>query len=97
MRFALLKKGLFTQSSPEFLDISVILPDNASLGTFLSSCERMGMDALMTNSHPLEYSNDRYGLNIQFDIRKADLTALTLFLEGSHIRYDILGVYNILN
>lgn len=97
MRFALLQKGIDSRSFREYpcLDLSVVL-DNSEYGMFLSSCESLGAIVMMMHSLPLDYSDDRYGLTLQLDIQYASRDALFFFLEGSHIRYDIVGVYDIL-
>lgn len=98
MRFALLKKGLdyhFAQAM-RYLDLSVVL-DNFEYGLFISACESLGAVALTMNSLPLEYSDDRFGLLLQFDIANANLDALFAFLEGSRIRYYTVGIYDIIN
>lgn len=98
MRFALLQKGIDSRAFREypFLDISVVL-DNSEYGMFLSAFEALGAVVLMLHSLPLEYSDDRYSLTLQLDIRNSSRDALFFFLEGSHIRYDIVGVYDILS
>lgn len=96
MRFALLQKGITDRAFRKhpFLDISVVL-DSTEYGMFLSACETLGAVVLMLHSIPLEYADDRYGLTLQLDIRNTSRDALFFFLEGSHIRYDIVGVYDI--
>lgn len=97
MRFALLQKGLdlSTVSKMRYLELSVVL-DNSEYGEFLSACDTLGALVLMMNSVPLEYSDDRFGLSLQFDITAAVSDALFFFLEGSHIRYDTVGIYDII-
>lgn len=102
MRFALLMKGLegwfysgITRDM-NYLDLSIVL-DSSEYGGFLSACDSLGAAVLMMNSLPLEYSDDRFVLTLQFDISDADTDALFFFLEGSHIRYDIVGIYDIIN
>ncbi len=97
MRFALLKKGLSLNTAPSFLDLSVNLPDTVSIGAFLTACDQLGMKTITINSYPLDYSSDRCGLSAQFDVSRGDLAALTLFLEGSHIPYEVIGLYEILD
>jgi len=109
MRFALLKKGLGTLpgSIPDlcgawrYMDLSVVVTDNMKAGEFLSSCEVFGAKILNITSAPTSFStNDYYGehpaLTLQLDITGADLEALYIFLEASHIRYDVSGIYDIL-
>lgn len=102
MRFALLMKsseGWFCSTVTQkmnYLDLSIVL-DSSEYGAFLSACDTLGATVLMMNSLPLEYSDDRFALTLQFDISKADTDAMFFFLEGSHIRYDIVGIYDIIN
>lgn len=97
MRFALLQKGLDFRSvgKMRYLDLSIVL-DSSEYGAFLSACDTLGAVVLMMNSLPLEYSDDRFGLSLQFDISAAMSDALFFFLEGSHIRYDTVGIYDII-
>lgn len=100
MRFALLQKGLddltAREELPRYLDLAVVPTENWICGAFLSSCELLGAKVLMVNSHPLEYADDRFALDVQLDISEANTRALYLFLEGSHIRYDTVGIYDML-
>ncbi len=101
MRFALLQKVLDRYHLTEmhdqlFLDISAVLPYGMKFGGFLSACEVFGADLVTANSHPLEYSDDVCGISLQFDVTNASLSALYIFLEGLHIRYDTLGLYGII-
>jgi hypothetical protein len=43
-----------------------------------------------------DYYGERPALTLQFDITGADLEAMYIFLEASHIRYDVSGIYDIL-
>ncbi|MBQ4591563.1 MAG: hypothetical protein IJB20_05980 [Clostridia bacterium] len=109
MRFALLKKGLGTLpgSIPDlcgawrYMDLSVVITDSMKTGAFLSSCEVFGAKILNITSAPNAFAtNDYYGehpaLTLQLDITSADLESLYIFLEASHIRYDVSGIYDIL-
>ncbi len=108
MRFALLKKGLHTLpgSVPDlfdtwrYMDLSIVLADNMKAGDFLSSCEALGAIILNINSAPpapSEYYDDRPSLTLQLDITAANLEALYIFLEATHTRYDVSGIYDILH
>lgn len=107
MRFALLKKGLGTLpgSIPDlcgawrYMDVSVIITDDIKTGDFLSSCEVFGANILNITSAPTaptEYYGENPALTLQFDITNANLEAMYIFLEASHIRYDVSGIYDIL-
>lgn len=107
MRFALLKKRLGTLpgSIPDlcgawrYMDVSAVFADNRGIGDFFSACEALGAVILSINSAPTMPS-DYYGLSpaftVQLDITGANPEALYLFLEASHIRYDVSGIYDIL-
>lgn len=94
MRFALLKKGI-DNDRRNYLDLSLVL-DNSDYAPFLSACEALGAAVIMLSSLPLEYSDDRYGLSLQLDVRNSSRDSLLCFLEGSRIRYDIVGFYDII-
>ena len=109
MRFALLKKGLGTLpgSIPDlcgawrYMDLSFVITENLKTGTFLSSCEVFGAEILNITTAPSafrmsDYYGERPALTLQFDITGADLEAMYIFLEASHIRYDVSGIYDIL-
>lgn len=97
VQYVLARKGLVFDS-PEFFDAAVVLPDGVSPGAFLTACEVFGVSALLIHSVPLEYSSDSYGrheLSIQFYVKDANFSAFVLFLEASHIRYSIEGLYRV--
>jgi prephenate dehydratase len=109
MRFALLKKGLGTLpgSIPDlcgawrYMDLSFVITENLKTGAFLSSCEVFGAEILNITTAPSafrmsDYYGERPALTLQFDITGADLEAMYIFLEASHIRYDVSGIYDIL-
>ncbi|MBQ8187951.1 MAG: hypothetical protein IJ037_13950 [Clostridia bacterium] len=96
MRFALVRRGMGTGNSRRFADLTVVLTEENPLGAFLSACEILGASAVTVNSYPLEYADDRSGTQITLDIASTVQNALYLFLEGSHIRYEIVGLYDLL-
>lgn len=93
MRYALLSKNFSVDTEQTIMDISVVLSDIKNYGTFISACEIFGANIIMANSYPLEYADDRYGLILNLDITKTNINALCLYLEGSRVRYNILGIY----
>lgn len=97
MRYALASKNLPPEMNGRFMDISVVLTDNKMCGTLLHSLELLGAEIIMMNSYPLDYTDDRYGLILQLDMSNSDINSLRLFLEGSKIRHDMIGSYNITN
>ena len=98
MRFALLQKSIDLSriSDCDFLDLSIVL-DNKNYASFLSSCEVLGANLLMLNSLPLDHFDDRNELSIQLDVSHASLDAFLYYLEGSHVRYDIVGLYSMIH
>ncbi len=107
MRFALLRKGLGTLpgSIPDlcgawrYMDISAVMTNGIRTGDFLSSCEALGASVLNITAAPTaptEYYGENPALMLQFDITGANLEALYIFLEASHVRYDVSGIYDIL-
>lgn len=96
--YALVRKGIASESG-DYLDMSVVLPDEVSISAFLVSCEIFGLKPLLINSVPLEYGSDSLGkheLILHFSCAEADMRGFLLFLEASHIRYIIEGIYNII-
>ncbi len=96
MRFSLLQKSFYQKKPEKYIDLSVVLTEHLTVGDFISACEILGASVIMTNSIPLEYSDDKYNLNFQLNIKKLNMHALYLFLEGAHIRYDVIGLYDVL-
>ncbi|MGN1346471.1 MAG: hypothetical protein ACI4V1_06775, partial [Eubacteriales bacterium] len=108
MRFALLKKRLGTLpgSIPDlcgawrYMALSVVLTESVKAGDFFSSCEVFGASILNITSAPTaptEYYGDHPAFTLELDITNANLEALYIFLEASHIRYDVSGIYDILS
>ncbi len=103
-RYALLTKGITSDTVRElshsehrkFLDIFAVFPENETLGGFISACEYLGASAVTVNSIPLEYASDKYGIIVHLDISSCNIDALLLLFEGSRIRYDTLGIYDII-
>lgn len=99
MRYALLKKTIPSLSSDKkssHLDISVVIDKRFACGSFLVACESLGATVQSVSSYPLEYADNGEVFSVVFNVSTADLTALYLFLEGSHIRYTVEGLYNII-
>lgn len=96
MRFALLRRGLNLTSPGTFCDLTVILTSEFTPGAFLNACEIIGASAVSINSYPLEYADDRCGIQITLDISRTNPETLYLFLEGSHISYEVIGMYDLL-
>ena len=97
MRYALVSKHLSGGSGMRYVDISVVLGDGdvGTYGSLLSSCEALGASVLTLNSHPLEYSDDGCGLIVQLKLDSGITGALRLLLDGSHVRYTMIGEYGI--
>ena len=97
MRFALLRRGLNPPAGHSCADLTVVLTEEFTPGAFLYACELLGAAAVSVNSYPLEYADDRCGIQVTLDISKAEPEALYLFLEGSHISYEVIGFYDLLS
>lgn len=97
MRFVLLRRRLPPPPwTASFLDLSAVPTDELSAGALLSACERLGAALVSVNSHPSGTEEDRNVLDLTFDLRRADPLALYLYLEGSHVRYEAVGSYELL-
>ena len=97
MRFALLHKGIPPREKmPSVLDLSAVLDEEPTPGAFLSACETLGAVLLSVHSRPVGYAEERVSLDFEFDIRRADASALSLYLDSSHIRYEIVGCYDVI-
>lgn len=95
--YVLARKGL-NFDSPEYLDMTVVLPDAVSPAAFLSACETFRVRTELINAVPAGYSSSSYGryeFDFHFSVRDAALAAFALFLEASHIRYSTEGLYKI--
>ena len=83
-----------------YVDMSVVFPEGTSLTEFLTCCEILGLQLRYINSVPLEYASDtlaKHEIHVCFDCRQANPGIFALFLDASHIRYEIEGIYNIIN
>ncbi len=81
------------------LDLTLILPEGASAAQFFPICEHFGIVARLINSIPLEYASDslnKHELHVIFSSENASFESFALFLDASHTRYEIEGIYNIL-
>lgn len=96
MQFALLRRGITIPENPEFMDITLVLPEEVSIGRFLSTCEALGANTLIMNTIPLTYANEIQEFCIHFHTAKADTAALLLFFEASQIRYTLDGIYTLI-
>ena len=97
MRFALLRRGLNMPSHRNYCDLTVVLTSGFTPGAFLTACEIIGASAVSVNTYPLEYADDRCGIQITLDISRTDPETLYLFLEGSHVSYEVIGLYDLLS
>lgn len=96
MKYVLAVKNLPQRLNGRYIDFSVVLTDNRSYTALLNSLEILGAEIVMINSFPLDYTDERYGLILQLDMKTSSTEAIRLFLEGSKIRYNIIGNYNLL-
>ncbi len=93
MHFALLRRGISVPETQDYTDITLVLPEEVSIGRFLGACEVLGANAVTINTIPLTYADGTQEFCIHFHTVKADITALLLFFEASQIRYTLDGIY----
>jgi len=104
MRFGLLRRGLTLMPGgrrPKKMDITVTLPEKSHMGVLFSVC--VALDIAVTAVHtvplnygevmPPEYGDESHRFCLELGIERADLGALSLFLEGAQIRYTVEGLY----
>lgn len=97
--YVLAQKGL-SDTPGDYMDMSFVPPDGSTAAQFLSLCELFGLQLRIMNSVPLEYASDTMGkheISATFLCSGANLISFALFLTASHTRYDIEGIYNIIN
>lgn len=103
VRYVLAKKGLALpggakESGAELLDMAVVLPDETPAADFLAACQVFGGRTLLLHSLPVDSALDsdpHWELNVELSVKDADLSALALFLEASHLRFQIDGIYRL--
>ncbi len=96
MKYALAAKNIPQKLSGRYIDFSVVSTDNGNYVALIRALEILGAEIVMINSFPLDYTDEKCGLIIQLDMKKSCTEAIRLYLEGSKIRYNIIGNYNIL-
>ncbi len=96
--YGLAKKELPSHRG-EYLDLSLVLSEGMSSAQFFPLCGLFGLQVRLINSMPLEYASDslnKHELHVSFTCRNAELESFALFLDASHTRYEIEGIYNII-
>ena len=96
MHFALLRRGIVISDNHEFMDITLVLPEEIPIGRFLGACESLGAVTRTINTIPLTYADEIKEFCIHFQTEKADIEALMLFFEASQIRYTVDGIYSLI-
>lgn len=97
-RYAMLSKHLPALSPDEnerYMYLSAVTQAPFTLGSFIFSLENLGV-AVTDISTASDHPDSTDAVYVHLDMSHADKSALRLFLEGSHIRFDILGLYNIM-
>lgn len=99
MRFALLCRRLRGDTEgllPQYMEISVVLPENGSAGSLIAACEALGVVVTTVYTIPLEYADHTQEFCLELYLPGADLAGLSVFLEASQLRYTIVGMYSII-
>jgi len=96
--YALAQKGIPTERA-DYLDGTFVIPDGVTTAEFLGICEGFGLSISLINTMP---EDDTAGflvkneLGATFFCKNADVTSFVFFLNASHTRHNIEGLYNIL-
>ena len=96
-RFALLQKGLPSHTGsytlPIVLYISVSLSKKQNLSALISAISALGAEIKLISTSPGEYYTGEYSFDIVLETNMNSLSALYLFMECTHVRYNIIGDY----
>lgn len=96
MRYALLRRGLDLHVPQDgFLQTTLLLPGDVSIGAFLNAAEQTGAAAEDIATLPLQYTNDRTSLNITFRIDPESTAPLLLFLGAVTESCTPDGIYTL--
>ena len=96
MRYALLRRGLDLHAPQDgFLQTTLLLPAEISVGTFLRAAEETGASAEDITTLPLRYSSDRLSLSITFRINRESTAALLMFLSAAAESCTLDGIYTV--
>ena len=98
MQFALLRKHLHMPETDGnvYWDLTVVLAGESTVGTFFACLEVFGAKILSVHTLPLSYANDLDETCLHLDMTGADGAGMAIFLEATHIRYTVDGIYTML-
>ena len=98
MHFALLRKHLHMpqEAGTVYWDLSVVLTEEIPLGTFFACLEVFGAKILSVHTLPLTYASDLDETCVHLNMTGADGNGMAIFLEATHIRYTVDGIYSLL-
>lgn len=98
MHFALLRKHLHMPEGEGavYWDLTVVLTEEIRMGTFFTCLETFGAVILSVQTLPLPYANDLDETAVHLDMTRADGAGMAIFLEATHIRYTVDGIYHII-
>lgn len=98
MHFALLRKHLHMprEGGTVYWDLSVVLTEEIPLGTFFACLEVFGAKILSVHTLPLTYASDLDETCVHLDMTNGDGAGMAIFLESTHIRYTVDGIYPLL-
>lgn len=98
MHFALLRKHLHMpqEAGTVYWDLSVVLTEEIPLGTFFACMEVFGAKILSVHTLPLTYASDLDETCVHLNMTGADGNGMAIFLEATHIRYTVDGIYSLL-
>lgn len=98
MHFALLRKHLHMPQGEGtvYWDLSVVLPEYVRMGSFFSCLEAFRAGILSVQTLPLPYASDLEETCIHIDMTDACGEGMAIFLEATHLRYTVDGIYHLL-
>lgn len=93
IEFALFGKALSTQFGNKKRNVILsVIPDSPEqIGIIICSAEKVGANIISVNTYTVDYSVTESCFDIRLSIDENNLNGLYLFLECSHIRYNIIG------
>lgn len=98
MQFALLRKHLHMPETDGniYWDLTVVLTGESPIGVFFGCLESFGAKILSVHTIPLPYANDLDETCLHLDMTEANGAGMAIFLEATHIRYTVDGMYTML-
>lgn len=98
MQFALLRKHLHMPETDGniYWDLTVVLTGESPIGVFFGCLESFGAKILSVHTIPLPYASDLDETCLHLDMTGANGAGMAIFLEATHIRYTVDGMYTML-